>query len=471
MRLALVCGDGLPVSGLLTVFRNVIDLGRDMGLVDGRVPADLGYSWRPDKPAFFPRGAAGETYPDWLRVTDRVPVGGGAAYATRLIELRDRFAAWPTLGPAARDETTRWTEELAAPYERHFVSWFAEHEPHWVCAVNMTLSDAVPVTLALHRAAERRWGSGRPGGVLFWDHDLYGSYAVHEGRQRVYPVTPPEVVPLPADVGWQRWAVVSEGLVKETATYPTLAAAEYVPNVLPRIGSGIGEVHRAFLREQGLDPGRPLVLAPVRVFRVKGLEISVRLFAALLRRTRERGGPDPCLLVFGNLGEDPGYTREVQAAVDETGTRSDIRFLDGVPLSTHRGSDGRWRLDEVDLLRLCAASYGGVFFTPNRPDVESVGLGPALAAVAGVPAASVAYTAAREMYGDEFEQVAVDVDRLDEAAAQFADLLAANRDGDDRVRRSMAANRSAVRRRFPEKPWQDLLSNLAEGVAARGPGT
>ena len=67
-------------------------------------------------------------------------------------------------------------EHLAAPYEEYFSDWFEHHGVDWVCAVNMTLSDAVPVTLALHRAAQRRWSAGRPGGVLFWDHDLYGSY-------------------------------------------------------------------------------------------------------------------------------------------------------------------------------------------------------------------------------------------------------------------------------------------------------
>jgi glycosyltransferase involved in cell wall biosynthesis len=467
MRLALVCGDGLPVSGLLTVFRNVVLLGAGMGQLDSRVPADLGYSWRPDKPAFFPRGAPGETYPDWLSVTDRVPVDGGDAFAMRLVELRERYAGYAALSPAAREETERWTEELAEPYERHFTSWFDEHDPDWVCAVNMTLSDAVPVTLGLHRAAARRWGTGRPGGVLFWDHDLFGSYSVYERDQRVYPVVPPDVMPLPADVPWHRWSVVSEGLAKEASTYPTLATADYVPNVLPEVGAGIGDAHHEFLLQHGLTTDRPLILVPVRIFRVKGVEISVRLFAALRQIMRDRGEPAPCLLVFGSLGEDPEYTQDVLAVVDETGVGEDIRFLDGVPLSSHRGADGRWRLDEIDLLRLCAASYGGVFFTPNRPDVESVGLGPALAAVAGLPAASVTYTAAREMYGGEFEQLEVDVNRLDVAAAQFAGLLAANRAGDNRVRRMLEVNRQAVRLRFPEQPWRDLLHDMADGIVTR----
>ena len=56
MKLAVMCCDGLPVSGLLTVFRNVVRLGMSDGLIEPRVPADLGFSWRPDKWEFFPRG-------------------------------------------------------------------------------------------------------------------------------------------------------------------------------------------------------------------------------------------------------------------------------------------------------------------------------------------------------------------------------------------------------------------------------
>jgi hypothetical protein len=70
------------------------------------------------------------------------------------------------------------------------------------------------------------------------------------------------------------------------------------------------------------------------------------------------------------------------------------------------------------------------------------------------------------MYGDEFTQVRVDPDGLEDAAAQFAGLMAANRNGDDRVRRMLKANHSAVRLRFPEQPWRDLLRDLAEDVVA-----
>jgi hypothetical protein len=39
MRVGVVSGDGLPVSGLLKVLRNVIDVGRQDGLVDVPIPS------------------------------------------------------------------------------------------------------------------------------------------------------------------------------------------------------------------------------------------------------------------------------------------------------------------------------------------------------------------------------------------------------------------------------------------------
>src|SRR5690349_7636777 len=74
MRWALVSGDGLPVSGLLTIFRNVVDRAGAAELLEYPVTADLGYSWRADKAGFFPKGLPGAEYPDWLQVSDAVPV-------------------------------------------------------------------------------------------------------------------------------------------------------------------------------------------------------------------------------------------------------------------------------------------------------------------------------------------------------------------------------------------------------------
>src|SRR5262249_56871 len=69
VKVVLISGDGLPVSGLLTMFRNVLELGWAMGIIEGEVPADLGYSWRPDKKRFFPYGPALDQSPPWLKVS------------------------------------------------------------------------------------------------------------------------------------------------------------------------------------------------------------------------------------------------------------------------------------------------------------------------------------------------------------------------------------------------------------------
>ncbi|MGC4806831.1 hypothetical protein [Micromonospora sp. DT233] len=474
MRLAMISGDGLPVSGLLTTFRNVVELARDDGLLELPVPADLGYSWRPDKPTFYPAGAGAHGYPDWLRVTSAVPVPDAPAgtppgpdaddVAGEWLALRSAVADAHLLDAAARADLRRRVAALATPYERHFTAWFAEHDADWVIAMNMTLSDATPVTLALHRAARRRWGGGRPGGVVFWDHDLFASYAVHEGAARVYPTGPNEFTPVPQDVPYHRWVVPTEELAAECPAYPTRAKPLVVPLVLPTVRPAtMADPHREFLAQRGVPPGVPVVLAPVRVFRVKGVEISVALLAAVRREAARRGEPPPHLLVFGTLDEDPEYAAEVLAALRQA--PEGVHFLGGVPLSTHRDDAGRWHLDEVDLLRVAAATCGGVFYTPNRPDVESVGLGPALAAVAGVPFATTAYNALDGAYDGGLDHVHVaDPSALDAPAAEFVDQLAQLRAGSPQRRAALARNRETVARSFPPQPWRRLLAELAGSV-------
>jgi glycosyltransferase involved in cell wall biosynthesis len=466
MKLALVCGDGLPVSGLLTVFRNVLDLLPEPNLLDLPVPADLGYSWRPDKPAFFPSGSDAVGYPDWLSVTRGIPVAD-PGLAEELVGIRREVARAELLDPAERSRLNERIEALTQPYEQYFTRWLDEHDVDWVCAINMTLSDAVPVTLALHRAVDRRWGSGRPGGILFWDHDLFGSYAVHDGGERIYPAAPNEFTPLPGAHPAHRWAVVTDGLAKETAGYATSIVPVAVPNVLPAVPTGeLEERHHEFIARHGIDPVRPVILVPARVFRVKGVEISVALLAAVRKACLRRGAPVPYLLVFGDLGEDPEYSREVLAAVEEFAVHDDIRFLGGVPLGTHRDRTGHWRLDEVDLLRIADRTDGGVFFTPNRSDVESVGLGPALAAVAGLPCAVTGFDVFDEVYGKDFHHVHVQWDaELDAAGEQFTDWLVGRRAGAEWVREAMEFNHGRVVDRFPTWPWRALLGELVAALA------
>ena len=240
-----------------------------------------------------------------------------------------------------------------------------------------------------------------------------------------------------------------------------------MPNVLPDVPtSGLTQAHGDFMSTWELDPARPVILVPVRVFQVKGVEIAVALLAAVRRACARRGEPAPYLLVFGSLGEDPAYSVEVLDATERHEAGSDVRFLGGVPLGTHRDSAGNWRLDEVDLLRIAQATGGGVFFTPNRPDVESVGLGPALAAVAGLPCAATDFHAFDEIYGEDFRYVPVrPAEGLDVAGEQFAAWMAARRDGEPWFTAAAEFNRRRVAARFPAGPWRHLWHELLASEA------
>lgn len=472
MKLALVSGDGLPVSGLLTIFRNVIEDQLGNGTLGLPVVADLGFSWRPDKQHFFPRGAGHHGYPDWMSTSDAVPLGTGRAELMReLTEIRGAVARADTLDDEERTELRRAVDSLAGPYEEYFTRWFDEHDVDWVCAVNMTLSDAVPVTLGLHRAAARRWPPGTRGGVLFWDHDLFGTCAIFEDGARVYPPSPNEFTPVPGTHPCHRWAVISPALAQEVKGYPTELEATTLPNVLPTLRPREPDDRRtSFLAQHGLAPDRPLLLVPVRVFQVKGVEIAVSMFAEMKRICTERGTPAPCLLVFGSLDEDPPYARKVVSVVRDLDVEDDVIFLDGVPLSSHQDAEGRWRLDEIDLLGLCRAGGGAVLFTPNTSDVESVGLGPALAAVAEVPCAVTEYACFEDIYGTRNSCVRVpDTAAIPAAADRLLDLMARNHDGDPEVREALRRDKEQVLRSFDPNPWRKLLQEMADEVSDSGP--
>ncbi len=468
MRMAYISGDGLAVSGVLTIFRNVAELAHDLGVVEYPVSTDLGYSWRPDKAPFFPDGAEGTGYPGWMRVSSAVPAGRQPGLAAEWLALRSDIAAGPDLDPDRRAGLPGRIEALAGPYEKYFADWFEREAIDWVVAANMTLSDAVPVTVALHRAARRRWGHGRPGGVLFWDHDLFRSYAVYEGEERVYPPVPSKLTPLPQDVPYHRWIVPTADLAAETAGYQTALAPEVIPYVLPAIPAAVPEDCSAaeadFLAQQGISAGTPVIVAPLRVFRVKGAEIAVRLIGAVRREAARRGDPVPVLLVFGSLDEDPEYAKIVLAAVDDP---DGVRFLGGVPLATFRDPAGRVHLDEVSLLRIAVASKGGLFYTPNRFDVESVGLGPALAAASGLPFAATSYDALAGAYGPGLRYVQVPAGQnVETAAAQMTDWLAGYRAGDPSVVAAIDRNRAIIGERFSPEPTRKLLLAMADATGA-----
>ncbi|MEV5883862.1 hypothetical protein AB0L74_14255 [Streptomyces sp. NPDC052020] len=475
MRIGLISGDGLPVSGLLTVFRNVFELGKSLGVADDQVIADLGYTWRPDKPGFFPSGPVGPYTPDWLVVDDARPVTDAADWAgigAELVLIRDTVARHDQLTPAEHRSLARRIATAAAPYRQGFTDWLERHRIDWVFALNMTLSDAVPVTVALHEAAAAYYAD-KPGGVLFWDHDLFESCAIHDETtgQRMYPSRPNRYTPVPRPSAHTRWAVVSEPLAAEAYSYPTGLTPYIAPNVLPRVTAApLEERHHSFAGQYHLDPGRPVLLAPVRVFAVKGVDVSLTFLEALKAEALRRGRPVPYLLVFGSLAEDPPYARQVVAQAERLGVADDVRFLDGVPLASFASADGRHHLDETDLLRLARATSGGVVFTPSVADVETVGLGPALAAVAGLPVAVTDYEVFQKIYGDEFTSTRVDVsdEGFRAAASAFLDVL---HGGPSAHAAALARNQAVVRQAFPEEPWIKLWRLLAEAAGHKPRGS
>jgi len=470
VKLGLVCGDGLPVSGLLTVFRNVLEIGAEVTPIDTPVACDLGYSWRPDK-AFRFLADSDDRLPWWLslRETDPSLRDRREPFAEGLLGLRAAVAAWDSQPEPARAHWRAFCASWASYYERQFREWLEAADVDWTICINMTLSDAVPVTSGLY-AALARFYRERAGGAIVWDHDLFGSYAVREGNSRfVYPRTPNEMTPLPPAARCMRWLVVSQALAAEAKGYPTTAAARFVPNVLPRLRPRpVSQTVLRFAEAHRLDLGRPVLLNPVRVFAVKGVEIAVRFLGALKREAAARRVPCPYLLVFGDLDEDPGYGQELRAVRRSVGVESDVLFLNGVPLDTI-WSQGRPLPDERRLLELARLTHGGVVFTPAVTDVESVGLAPALAARARVPCAVTPYDAFRSVYGTEFGYTPISRggDPSGDAAA-FLDVLQACRAHDPRATAVLERNARIVDDRFPEAPWHAIWQEMACAVGQPG---
>jgi hypothetical protein len=475
MRAGLVCGDGLPVSGLLTIFRNVVELGREMGILEVPVPADLGFSWRPDKGTLFPSGNNTIVYPDWMSVAD-CPAAvhlNSATFATELISIREDVARLALLSISEKKRLKSCIADLTTVYYEHFMSWLKSSEVDWVFALNVTLSDAVPVTVALHSAIRDHFSGGRRGGILFWDHDLFQSCAIRnpDSGARVYPEKPNEFTPLPRRNAFTRWVVVSDALAEETAHYPTDLLPEIVPNILPTIPVGMLDArHWEYARRLDLDARRPILLDPVRMFRVKGVHVAVELLAAIKLAAERRGIEIPYLLVFGSLQEDPEYAQEVVALARDLNVLSEVRFLDGVPLTSHREADGRWRLDEVDLLRLSAASCGGVVFTPGVPDVETVGLGPGLAALAGLPCAVTDYDAFERVYGSSFVCIRVrsDPGSVYKAGEELLNVLQGVKQRDMVLLDGLKENLRTMESRFPVAPWRNLWREMEEVLVGGG---
>ncbi|KAH7330361.1 hypothetical protein BKA65DRAFT_565606 [Rhexocercosporidium sp. MPI-PUGE-AT-0058] len=467
INLALISGDGLTISGLLTTFRNVLDLMSQTPscpqLVNYPVATDLGYSWRPDKAMFFPGGPKETFYPPWLSVTNATPVTY-RGYGEELLRIRREVARPELLDAKQKVELYERIDAIKIPYQQHFERWFEENGVDWVCAVNMTLSDAVPVTMALHKAAELRWGngSGRYGGVLFWDHDLLSSYAVHENDERVYSLRPNEFTLVPQAVAWHIWAIVSEVLLPETRLYPTDLWPLVVPNVLPLLSnndisiqgpsivskflSGIGVLH-------GVLAGRPILLCPNRIFPVKGIEISIRALAAVKSVSIKRGLAVPYLLIFGDPEEDLEYAAELHLLAQEAGLTDNIRFLGGVPLcSGVKGS--RMMLDEKDLLRIAAATHGAWYTLPIPRTLKALGW-------VRLWHPSLVF---RVWYRSSMPQIR---DGFEVAAQSFVNCKVASRKGSvpESQRKAwldmVQQNKGLMKKKFPMRPGKDLQLRLA----------
>ena len=133
-----------------------------------------------------------------------------------------------------------------------------------------------------------------------------------------------------------------------------------------------------------------------------------------------------------------------------------------MPLVSGRDDAGRWHLDETDLLKLAAATGGAVLFTPSQPDIDTVGLGPALSAVAGVPCAVTAFDCFAEVYGDRFARIDVDPtpSGLRTAGAALQAAMRARRLGDPEAVAALAGNARIVAERFSSGGWRDLLTSM-----------
>ena len=442
-----------------------------MGLFDEVVVADLGYSWRSDKARFFPNGPSSYPYPPWLTSTinNSIAESDWPALSAELEDIRRCVATFEQLDGHKRKSTADRIEKLRKVYVDHFSSWLERHEPDWVFALNLTLPHAVSVTSALYEAAALHF-SARPGGLVIWDHDLCGS----NGRwdiavdRRFYPSTPNDMTSVPVEAPHIKWIVVSQALAREAESYDTTARPHVLANVLPCVPPGIEQHHREFSRQFGFDLASPILVSPVRIYRVKGVSQALRFHAEVVDECLRRSLPPPYLLVFGDLNEDPEYADELITLRDELATEKYVRFLGGVPLQTTREDNGEWRFDEVDLLRLARATNGGVVFTPSVSDFETVGLGLGLAAAAEIPAVSTRYNAFDEVYGAALVTCTTfepDGTGMSKAAMEFVDVLGRFARQDADLIAELKRNRQAVDSLFPADPWRELLGSLNGGIA------
>ena len=462
MKWAIISGDGLPTSGLLTIFRNVAEIAIKNNIITYEIPADLGFSWRPDKVKFFPCGNPDSHYPTWMKVSSIHQYSiSNEDYANDFTNIRNKIAKYDSLTHQEIINTQKDIDLISEQYQIYFTHWLKDNDVDWLFCLNMTLSDAAPVTLAIHNAAKQYWAERSYGGVIFWDHDLFGSYGIYENSERLYPKTPNILTPIPQNNTYTKWIVASDALADECRHYPTERIPTVIPNILPSMNkSSFNDIHSTFLTQHNITADSSIIIAPVRVFRVKGLEISINVFDTLLNIYKDKGLCLPKLLIFGSMSEDPEYAYYLKEQVDMLNLNDDIIFLNEVPLQTYRNKYNEWCLDEVDLLIICHALSGAVLFTPNVKNVESVGLGPALAAVYTIPCAVTEYSAFDEFYGSEYHHIKIDPSFPKDAAQQLFEWMRRHAVGDIEIKMQLISNRLLIQSKFPISPWEDFIHQL-----------
>ncbi|MFV0131642.1 hypothetical protein ACLGI4_28790 [Streptomyces sp. HMX112] len=447
------------MSGLLTSLRYALDLGARLGVVEYPVITDLGYSWRFDK-GFAPDGR-GEPYPDWMTPACMELPGDPEEWGRDLLAVRDRVAALDELGADERKMLREEIDRLAAPYEEYFRVMLADVDV--VIAMNMTLTDAVPVTLALLRVLAEMFADGqRPGRVVWWDHDLLKNYARTADGKRVYPVFPNELTPLPRANSYTCWATLTPAQVGEAAGYPTDAVPILLPPMVPlSIPDGDLDADQLeFLAQHGVEEDQPVLVVPKRVVPEKGVALALRLHAATIAEARRRGEPIPVLVVFGSLAEEREHAQDMLDLADSLGLDGMVVWANGVPLSTYRDEQGL-HLDEIDLLHIARKRSGGVVYTPNVPGVEAASMPPAFAAVAGLPCAVSPFKIFESVYpGYSAVMVGSSASELEQAAGELLDMMAAVRNSDPVVRQKIAENRAIALRTFGEEHWRAFWHEL-----------
>lgn len=112
-----------------------------------------------------------------------------------------------------------------------------------------------------------------------------------------------------------------------------------------------------FCSEWQLEAERPFVLAPVRIFHVKGVDVTIRWFSYLKEAVSKQARRAPYLLVFGAVGQEPAYGQHCRELALSLGLESDIVWLDGVPVSP-LVRDGRLVPSEAELLTMARATRG-----------------------------------------------------------------------------------------------------------------